>query len=220
MQRWVVWPAVILLAAGCEGRRGDSAEEDRVVRVEVPVDTAAADTAVEREVRPSDKRVPISIEGVEEEMRLVLYESPSDFPLVFSTYIPEDMAAERWRGTEGDAVAFVAVLGGQRNEAAAMRMIVHRAGATEYEVVEILTELARDLGTDLEAPPNGPRFDWSVREFRNVAHPAREDAAQGFMGIGRRDNRYYTIAIHYPAEYGDGFGPRANRILQEWRWTH
>lgn len=208
----------LLLVAGCDVRRDGGRDEDAAVREAPVADTAGAGADLERETRPSAKQVAVSIEGMEEEMRVVLYEAPPDFPVRFSTYIPEDMAAERWRSAPGDAVAFVAMFGGQRNEAAAVRMIVHREGATEHEIVEILTELARDLGTELTESSDAPRFDWSIREFRNEARPFRADAAQGTMAVGRRDGRYFTVAIHYPAEYGDGFGPRVSQIFQEWRW--
>jgi hypothetical protein len=216
--RLLVGLGVLLLAAGCDVRRDRAPAEDDPARDTLALDTVGVAAPVETEARPAEKDVAVSIEGMEEEMRVVLYEAPPDFPVRFSTYVPVDMAAERWRSPPSDAVAFVAMFGGQRNEAAAVRMIVHREGATEHEVVEILTELARDLGTELNESSDAPRFDWSIREFRNVADPARADAAQGIMAVGQRAGRYFTVAFHYPAEYGDGFAPRVNQILQEWRW--
>jgi hypothetical protein len=206
----------LVLVTGC-GDRGAPPDDGGVVVDTVVVDPTDAGAAVP-EARPAEKRGTISIEGMDEELRVVLYESPADFPLGFSTYVPEDMVAERWPSNEGDAVAFVAAFGGHRNEAAAMRVIAHRPGATEHEVEEILSQLARDLGADLVESSDDPRHDWSVREFRSVPRSSRRDAPHGTLAVGRHDGRYYTIAIHYPPEYGDGFAPRTHLILQEWRW--
>jgi hypothetical protein len=206
---------VLVLVAGC-GDRGGPPDDGGVVRDTVAVDPSGEGAVPE--ARPAEQRMSIPIEGMDEELRVLLYESPADFPLGFSTYVPEDMVVERWPSNEGDAVAFVAAFGGYRNEAAAMRVIAHRPGATEHEVEEILSQLARDLGADLVESSDDPRHDWSVREFRSVPRSSRRDAPYGTLAVGRQDGRYYTVAIHYPPEYGDGFAPRTHLILEEWRW--
>jgi hypothetical protein len=168
--------------------------------------------------RPTEQVMRIEIEGYPEELRFVLFRTGEGFALPFSTYVPVDMAAEadRWEALEG--VRFVAVFGGQRNESAALRVIVHHAGATESDAVAVLRGLAADLGTELVDAPWEDSFEWSVRDFRNVAEPFRADAVEGVMALGIRGGRYFAVVIHYPAEYGDGFGPRAEQILREWRW--
>jgi hypothetical protein len=209
--------AGLALLAGCGDRTDRRADEDPLPPPAV-VDTTEPAVPEDPVARPPQKTVTVSMEGMDEELRLVRYDAPSDFPLRFSTYIPEDMVAERWPSGEGDAVAFVAAFGGQRNEAAAMRVIAHREGATAVEVEEILGQLALDLGTELVASTEEPRFDWSVREYRSVPGRTQRDGPHGYMAVGRRGDRYYTVAVHYPPEYGDGFAPRTHQILQEWRW--
>jgi hypothetical protein len=210
--------AVLVLVAGCADRSDSRPEEDHALQPPVGADTAAPAVSEEPEAQPTRKTVTVSMEGMDEAMRLVRYDAPADFPLRFSTYIPEDMVAERWPSNEGDAVAFVAAFGGERNEAAAMRVIAHRDGATAHEVEEILGQLARDLGTNLVESSDEHRYEWSVREFQSVPRRSQRDAPVGVMAVGRRGDRFYTIAIHYPPEYGDGFAPRTHQILQEWRW--
>jgi hypothetical protein len=170
------------------------------------------------EPRPGERLIPVEIEGFEEELRFVLYRSPEDFPLPFSTYIPEAMEAEMGRRNDAHEVAFVAAFSGARNESAALRVHVHGPAATESDAAALLAELAAELGTELVAAPQEEGFDWAIRQFRNVAVPFRADAAEGVMALGRRGDRFFSIAIHYPAEYGDGLGPRVHQILQEWRW--
>jgi hypothetical protein len=36
--------------------------------------------------------------------------------------------------------------------------------------------------------------------------------------IARHEERRVRLVSHYPAEYGDGMGPRIARILSHWRW--
>jgi hypothetical protein len=168
--------------------------------------------------RPAERMIPVELEGFEEEVRFVLYRSPAGYPLPFSTYIPSDMVAEEVASGEGLAIRMVAAFGGLRNEGAAVHMIVHREGATEAEAVGVLREIAAGLGTELVEAEQEESFAWSIRDFRNVALPSRLDATEGTMALGRRGGRLFSLVIHYPAEYGDGFGPRSRQILQEWRW--
>jgi hypothetical protein len=174
-------------------------------------------TAGETVERPETRRLTVEIEGLAEDMRVALYRSPPGFPLPFSTYVPEEMITEAGSTGEGDGVHFVANFGGHRNDAAAVRLVVAPDGAAEEDVVRMLRNMATRLGTELSEEPER-RFSWSLREFRNVAPAAQLAAAEGLMAIGRRDGRIFVLALHHPAEYGDGFGPRAGVILDEWRW--
>jgi hypothetical protein len=40
----------------------------------------------------------------------------------------------------------------------------------------------------------------------------------GRLVLGRHADRYFHVLTHYPAEYGDGLGPRFQSILEHWRW--
>ncbi len=40
----------------------------------------------------------------------------------------------------------------------------------------------------------------------------------GDVGLGERNGRWFHIVVQHPAEFSDGFAPRAQRILDEWRW--
>jgi hypothetical protein len=168
--------------------------------------------------RPAERSIEVEIEGYREALPFVLYRPPAGFPVPFSTYIPADMVAETHGSETAVEVVFMAAFGGMRNEAAAVRLMVYPPGSAESEAVARLRELAAALGTELVDALPEERFGWSLREFRNVAAPGAGEAAEGVMAIGRRGDRLFSIAIHYPAEYGDGMGPRAHAILGEWRW--
>lgn len=200
-----VW---LLLVWGCEGRAPEPPVAD-----EVP-----AEAPEEPAERPDEREDTVAVEGMPEAVRLVLYRSPEGYPLPFTTYVPSTMEVTRDATGEADEVLFVASFGGVRNEAAALRVMVHRAGASEWEVVEVLRQLARDLGTELVELPEPQEFGWSLREFRNAPRRSPGQTVQGRLALGVLGDRFFTVAIHYPPEYGDGFEPRARQILREWRW--
>src|SRR5690606_41078517 len=61
--------------------------------------------------------------------------------------------------------------------------------------------------------------DWAVRQWRIAERDPRGGWILGFAGLGRHAGRWFHILARYPGEYADGFGPRAERILEHWRWA-
>ena len=140
-------------------------------------------------VVPNQKPDSIQIEGAWQPMTLRLVMPASSIP--FLTYMPADMIAESNSTAEGEGHYFYANFGGQRNDEAFLLMFVFPAGTTEEEAVRL------------------------ARNFKNSR------ARAGFVvntELKRHGERFYYIAEHYPAEYGDGFGPRSRRIQDEWQW--
>lgn len=168
--------------------------------------------------RPPEARRMVEIEGMAEELRVVLYESPAGFPLPFSTYVPDALLPEAVGDWPGEGVAFVAHFGGHRNEAAAVRILVAPEGMSEDEMMERLHELVRAMRADL-APAPEPLFEWSRQEFVLEPRPRWMDGVAGIGAVGERQGRLYAVLAHHPPEYGDGFAPRAGLILDEWRWA-
>jgi hypothetical protein len=75
----------------------------------------------------------------------------------------------------------------------------------------------RSPGRDGFAPSEG--WPWSTGAW-DFSYREGTDPVQfmGTMAIARHGNRYLHLLAHYPADYGDGVGPRFHRLLQEWRW--
>jgi hypothetical protein len=167
--------------------------------------------------RPAESRRTVEIEGMEEEVFVRLYHPPDGFPLPFSTYIPESMAAQEVAAGEGDAVAFVAEFGGQRNEAAAVRLVVAPPGMSVDDLIGLLGAIVEGLEGSLVAS-DFHLFPWADQEFAIDPRPGRLQGVSGVVGVGTRHDRAFAVAVHYPPEYGDGFAPRASLILDEWRW--
>jgi hypothetical protein len=184
---------------------------------DVPAEDASPPDVDEQTQRPAEARRTIEVEGMEEEIVVRLYRTPDTFPLPFSTYLPEWMAAQEIAAGEGDAVAFVAEFGGERNEAAAVRLIVAPEGMAEADLIDLLRGVVEGLEGSL-APSEHILFPWASQEFSIEPRGAHAYGVGGVVGVGSRHDRAFAIAVHYPPEYGDGFAPRAALILDAWRW--
>lgn len=120
---------------------------------------------------------------------LKLIQPKSSVP--FLTYMPPDMIEETRTTSQGEGHYFIANFAGQRNDNAYLVVFVYPAGVKQEEAVRIAKEFQ------------------SVRE--KTGYVVNVD-------LRLHNNRYYYIGRYYPAEYGDGFGPRAKTILDEWQW--
>lgn len=193
-------PALLLLAA-CTG----GADE--------PAPQPPAQEAPSLPPRAEARQDTILLEGMPEIITSHLYQAPASFPLPFSTYIPEGMAPETVSAEEGEAIRVVVEFGGRRNENAYLQITALPAGTTEAQAREI----ARSQAAEGIQPDDVPFYPWSIAE-----HMFMRGGQRGFvvgrLALGRHGGRYFTITSHYPAEYGDGLGPRIDYILRNWRW--
>jgi hypothetical protein len=150
------------------------------------------------------------LEGTPEPITLRLYRTPPGFPLPFSTYVPTDMAAEPVSSGEGDGVRFVAEFGGVRNDSAAVAVMVYPDGATEETARGALRAAT---GAQGPVARDEQRHPWALAEFEGGTGGS---VARGM--VGRHGGRFFHVLVRYPAEYGDGFAPRAAKLLDHWRW--
>lgn len=199
------------LLAACAPRGEQEADDPPVPAAdtarEVPAEAAGPTS------RPELRHDTIAVEGMPEPVTLRLYRTPPGFPLPFSTYVPEDMVAESAESAasgQGEAVRFVAAFGGRRTDSAYVLVRVHPEGVTEQAARQTLRAAA---GGGTAAPPGEHRHPWALAEFSGstgatVAHGA----------LGRHQGQFFHVLVRYPAELGDGFGPRAAVLLEEWRW--
>lgn len=137
----------------------------------------------------SEKPDSVRVEGSWQPLELRLFKPSASIP--FLTYVPADMIAELRREHGAEAVYFFANFAGQRNDQAFLLLVMLPAGTTEEEAVR------------------------TARQFKTSR------ARTGFIvttDLRRHGDRFYYIAEHYPAEYGDGFGPRSNKIQEQWQW--
>ncbi|MDQ3556703.1 MAG: hypothetical protein M3409_07980, partial [Gemmatimonadota bacterium] len=162
----------------------------------------------------------LAIEGMREPVTLRLYTPPAGFPLPFSTYVPEDMRAETVSSGEGDGVRFVAHFGGVPNEHALVHLFVYPVDALPEHARETVRAIAESYGPVREFGEIEPadRFGWAAEQYRISGRGPGSETMIGDVGLGERNGRWFHIVVQHPAEFSDGFAPRAQRILDEWRW--
>lgn len=218
--------AILLLAAlGC----ADSAPGDRAdVDARSPTsDTPAAEpsTAPAPQDRASRRVDTIGLEGTASLVPVRLFTADESFPIAFSAYVPEDMSVEQTATDSTASVHFRAEFGGQRNPDAYVHLFVFPAGTDRQSALALAESYVTSRGvpvsqgleplpsTDAEA-----RMPWAIEAW-TFEHQSDSGWYFGSLGVGQRQGRHFQIVRHYPAEYGDGFGPRARLIENSWRWA-
>lgn len=192
-----------------------------------PADDAADDPragpATEVEDRPASRTDTVLLEGMAETIELELFRTPENFPLPFTAYVPADMAASA--DTEDGTAHVVAEFGGVRNEDAFVHLYVFPAGTPWQEAVA--TARGYEAGRGIPAGRNvepiaedlpEPSLDWAGEAYR-YRYQAGGQWFGGTIGVGTRQDRPFLILRHWPAEYVEGFSPRADFIMETWRWS-
>jgi hypothetical protein len=141
--------------------------------------------------RPETKRDSIQLEGTYHPITARLVQPEGSLP--FSTYIPEDMMYEPASSDEGEGYYFFSNFGGKKNENAFMLVFLLPPGRTTAD--------AQALGRAFVASRAGSR---RIANFR----------------LGSHDDRVFYVAYAYPAEFGDGMGPRTAYIRSQWVWLN
>lgn len=225
----------LLLAASALPLAACGPEPDREVAETDPEDTLPA-PPFSLETLPPDSLAPIvrrdslppraevltdsiRIEGMAQPERLTLVRSPAGFAPPFSTYLPSQLKVEFATNDTAPAVRFVAAFAGQVNAEAFLQVRFYPPGSAE-----LVAQAAVDAylgGRDprqASVSPSGA-WPWSLGayDFQYGAGPG-QSGYMGTIGIGRHGNRFFHVLAHYPADYGDGVGPRFHRIMEEWRW--
>lgn len=169
--------------------------------VSVPDDTSARTLTT----LPQEKRDSIRLEGMMEPITLKLvHMTDADPP--FTTYMPKDFVFERKSDGAGSDYHFYTAFGGKRNNDAYLLMHVFPAGTTrEAAIAAVKAWVASRAAVE---PASFGSF-----QFRksNVLHA-------GGIDLRQHGNRFYFVARNYPIEMADGFGPRANKITENWNW--
>ena len=139
--------------------------------------------------RPQEKTDSIQVEGMWEPMRARLVSPTTSLP--FSTYVPERMQFDQQASGEGEGFYFYASFDGKRNPNAFMLVFLLPQGADAAQ--------ARTLANAFRASRSGAR---------------QSTGAQ----LGEYNGRHFYVGYTYPAEYGDGMGPRMHYIRENWVW--
>jgi hypothetical protein len=215
--------AAVLLAAmatvlpGCDGRGGGTAPGDAPGD---PPPAAADSLAGAAPATPPDPRAEtmadtLLIEGMPEPVAMTLVRAPNGFGLPFSTYLPPGVAVEFESGGDGAAVRFLAAFGPQPDPSAYMHVRLYLPDTSPADAMDgalAVAGLAGGTHADTATPPA-----WALNG-RDISHTRDGTTYLGRALIASHGDRSLHVVTHYPAEYGDGLGPRFARILHHWRW--
>lgn len=175
--------------------------------------------------RPARREDTIHLEGMPQSMPLRLVRAPDGFPLRFSAYVPEDMAARFSTGDDGASLDLIAEFGGRRSPDAFLHLYVFPAGTDrrEVEAMALAYRAGRELPVSMGLEPleeAGPesRMGWSGPGYR-FRYQGEGTWYIGRLGIGRHGDRFFLLMSHYPQEYVEGFGPRSDIVRQTWKWA-
>lgn len=213
--------ALSLLALFTLAACGDAprdAEPDRVATPAPPPGGAIPATAPVTD-RPRALVDTTVIEGVEETVRLGLFRSPTGFPMPFSTYLPADMVAE-WTGQGEDGVRFVANFGGRTDRNVFVHIVAREASVAQAELLARAYEGVdgNQLGGEMAPMADiADRYPWA-RGAYDIHYEVQDRHYNAVLLIAQHDRRLFQLVLHCPAEYADGFWPRADLILEHWRW--
>lgn len=156
------------------------------------------------EIEWSDtKTVTIELEGMPEEIEIKLYQN-DDLGLV--TYYPANMITVE----EDNTVWFYYARDGEINDEAYVKILKDIDGnLDDYEPGRFFTENGWELVYEMEEELE--RYTWAERNliFKNASL-----SRNAIVLPVKADDELFSIILQYQDEYGDGFYPRANIILE------
>lgn len=159
------------------------------------------------------KEGTLSIEGTPQTVILNLVEGD---PLPFYTYSPPDMVVSRANSPEGSELRFTARFGGQQRDDVYLSFFFYPAGMTaDQAVLRAQNGITRP---GWETKDSEKRYAWSMREW-TIRDKTRTPARVGHLAVGQHKEQVFHVMTYLPPEFGDGFGPRARVILDEFVWT-
>lgn len=169
--------------------------------------------------RPDTKIVTMSIEGEATEVELKLFQH-EDLP--FTTYYPADgFIPEVTASNRGTNAQFFFSPTGEKDENAYIRFFLPaRAMSVETMQDVILGEQGLLITNNWELVDRTTivSYPW-VKEMMLYRQPGNEQMAVGAIYIGQADEGAFYALLHYPIEYGDGFEPRANILLENLQFS-
>jgi hypothetical protein len=157
----------------------------------------------------------ISVEGEETEISLKLYDAASE---VFTTYFPEnDFVAEAGGSGEGTGARFYFSAGGAKNEAVYVAMFFPAQATSLEQIKKLVTQQSGLLQGNQWQVVNQTEevpYSWAKEKITFYEPRTASEPIGGEVYIGESDGKAFYVITHYPAEYAEGFSPRADLILK------
>lgn len=159
--------------------------------------------------RPNNKTATISVEGEKTSISLKLYQKKN----VFSTYFPEeDFLVKSEDANQRKAAKFIVNFGGVKNEDAYVKFVFPDDLKTLEEVKNFINSkdgIIASNGWKVGSRSDTLTYPWAKEKITF----SKGQEIFGNIYIGEEKGKVFYVITHYPAEYGDGFEPRADLIL-------
>lgn len=200
---------MLALLAGCTDQPDPEAETPDT---EPPVETPGPTPSFE-----ATKIDTIYVEGEPQPVTLTLLDAP-DLP--FITYFPTDeFIPEVTRSPRGHGVRLYANFGGVENRDVYAAFFVSGGETPADSVADLkafLTSTFTERGWQQTAD-TASCGNWST-DHLTFRDPTTDPASSGYACFGAHDGLPLYLLTHTLPEYGDGFGPLLQTLLDEFRW--
>jgi hypothetical protein len=173
---------------------------------------SATSSANQLKDRPATRTATMSVEGEQSQVTLNRFDNLS---LPFTTYIPaQDFTPQLDNADDGKGVKFYFSPTGTSDENAYIHVFFPTDTIAPAAMVEqLLAEnglLASNGWKVLDRPT--PPYSWATEQI--TYQQSAQDIAMGSIFIGADQGKSFLVITHYPAEYADGFEPRAAILLE------
>lgn len=215
----------IIILSGCEwtSRTSDQPPAESETPTESP-SVAGGAIAVASPVpdRPEVTTKTITVEGEPLELTLRLF---SDEAAPFTTYVPTaEFVTDVEPESDRTVVTFYANFGGEVNQEVFLQVVTPKTNSGLLPLDQAEASLAEQImgesgllvtnSWQLVDYTDVVIYEWAAEhiQFRSVLP---NETITGHIYIGNYNNQEFYVLIHYPAEYAEGFDPRADIILEE-----
>ncbi|HEY9607805.1 hypothetical protein [Allocoleopsis sp.] len=164
--------------------------------------------------KPTTKTDMISVEGEKSEVTLKLYDELSQ---VFTTYFPKDDFVAESRGSGADTGSiFYYNVDGNKNKDVYVSISFPTWANNAEQLERLLTAkggLVQKNQWQMESQTKEVPYSWAKEKIL-YKQPGSSENILAELYIGEMNGKVFYVITHFPAEYGDGFAPRADFILK------
>ena len=173
-----------------------------------------SESANNSRTQPDTKIITMNLEGKSTEVTLKRFHQA---PLPFTTYYPEkSFTPEMTSSVDGTGVRFYFSPTGKKDEAAYISFFFpNRLSSLESIQNDILGDqgLLVKNGWELLDRTDIVSYPWAEEKLL-YQHQTDSELMVGAIYIGQENGQVFYTLTHYPVEYGDGFEPRSNIVLE------
>lgn len=180
------------------------------------------DRADSGSVRPPTKQATLPSGGSQEAVRMQLYTPPPEFPLQFTTYLPEEWEATASQDGRAQAIHVTQRTPDPTGERAFLHFVVAAPDQYEGGARETVRAVAESYGVPGNRTEVQPiqQHTWPVVEFGFTSRGTIREPVTGWVALGCQAGRWFHIIVQSPVgPEGEAFRTRAEQVLTEWQWA-